>query len=65
MENQGMEFNTQEFVEQMALIVNLQLRDEYKDGVVDNFEKIRAIAKIVNEFELESTVEISTVFLHD
>ncbi|MEH2420178.1 MAG: DUF4089 domain-containing protein [Nostoc sp.] len=33
-----------EYVEQMALLLDLQLRDEYRDGVVGSFEKIKAIA---------------------
>ncbi len=51
------------FVEQMALLVNLQLRDEYKDGVVANFERIKAIAKVVNEFDLPENIEAGSIFL--
>jgi Asp-tRNA(Asn)/Glu-tRNA(Gln) amidotransferase C subunit len=50
------------FVEQMALLVNLQLRDEYKDGVVTNFERIKAIAEVVNEFDLPENIEAGSVF---
>ncbi|MBW4507327.1 MAG: DUF4089 domain-containing protein [Scytonematopsis contorta HA4267-MV1] len=51
-----------DFVEQMALLVNLQLRDEYKDGVVANFERIKAIAEVVNEFDLPEYIEVGSVF---
>ncbi|RUT06749.1 hypothetical protein DSM106972_030060 [Dulcicalothrix desertica PCC 7102] len=50
------------FVEQMALLVDLKLRDEYKDGVVANFERICNVARVVNEFELPEDVEAAPVF---
>lgn len=50
------------YVEQMALLVDLKLRDGYKDGVVANFERINNIAKVVNEFELPEEVEAAPVF---
>ncbi|MBW4600979.1 MAG: DUF4089 domain-containing protein [Calothrix sp. FI2-JRJ7] len=50
------------YVEQMALLVDLQLHDEYKDGVVANFERINNIAKVLNEFELPEDVEAAPVF---
>lgn len=60
MENR--EFDVGEYVEQMALLVNLQLRDEYRDGVVANFERIKAIAQLVNEFHIAEEVEVAPVF---
>ncbi|BAY34213.1 hypothetical protein NIES2107_61180 [Nostoc carneum NIES-2107] len=60
MENR--EFDVGEYVEQMALLVNLQLRDEYRDGVVANFERIKAIAQLVNEFPIAEEVEVAPVF---
>ncbi|BAY97296.1 hypothetical protein NIES37_12340 [Tolypothrix tenuis PCC 7101] len=56
------EFDVGEYVEQMALLVNLQLRDEYRDGVVANFERIKAIAQLVNEFPIAEEVEVAPVF---
>ena len=50
------------YVEQMALLVDLQLHDQYKDGVVANFERINNIAKVLNEFELPEDVEAAPVF---
>jgi Protein of unknown function (DUF4089) len=50
------------YVEQMALLVDLKLRDEYKDGVVANFERINNIAKVVLEFQLPEEVEAAPVF---
>ncbi len=56
------EFNVGEYVEQMALLLNLQLRDEYRDGVVANFERISAIANLVNSFPIPEDIEVATVF---
>ncbi|MEH2238899.1 DUF4089 domain-containing protein [Nostoc sp.] len=55
-------FNVGEYVDQMALLLDLQLRDEYRDGVVANFERIRAIANLVNEFPLAEDIEVAPVF---
>lgn len=57
-----MELDVKVYVEQMALLVDLQLRDEYKDGVVANFERINNIASVVMEFELSDEVEAAPVF---
>ena len=58
-------FNVGEYVDQMALLLDLQLRDEYRDGVVENFERIRAIANLVNSFPLTEDIEVAPVFEHD
>ncbi|MBO3463180.1 DUF4089 domain-containing protein [Aetokthonos hydrillicola Thurmond2011] len=50
------------YVDMMALLVDLQLLDEYRDGVVANFEKIQAIAQLVNEFPLPDNIEVAPVF---
>ncbi|MEH2401880.1 DUF4089 domain-containing protein [Nostoc sp.] len=55
-------FNLGEYVDQMALLLDLQLRDEYRDGVVANFERIRAIANLVNEFPLAEEIEAAPIF---
>ncbi len=55
-------FDVGEYVEQMALLLDLQLRDEYRDGVVANFERISAIANLVNSFPLAEDIEVAPVF---
>lgn len=60
MESRG--FNVGEYVDQMALLLDLQIRDEYRDGVVANFERIRAIAQLVNSFPLTEEIEAVPVF---
>jgi Protein of unknown function (DUF4089) len=54
--------SVREYVEQMALLVGLDLRDEYKDGVVANFERINAIANSVNDFDLPENVDVAPIF---
>ncbi|MEH2385240.1 MAG: DUF4089 domain-containing protein [Nostoc sp.] len=56
------EFHVGEYVHQMGLLLDLELRDEYRDGVVANFERIRAIANLVNEFPLPEDIEVAPVF---
>ena len=56
------EFDVGEYVDAMGLLVDLRLRDEYRDGVVANFERIKAIAQVVNSFELPDDVEAAPVF---
>ena len=60
-----------EYVEQTALLLDLQLRDEYRDKsgghaqsdrVIENFEKIQVIAKLVNEFPLPENIEAAPKF---
>ncbi len=55
MESQS--FNVGEYVDQMALLLDLQLRDEYRDGVVANFERIKTIAYLVNSFPLPEDID--------
>ncbi|MEH2011663.1 DUF4089 domain-containing protein [Nostoc sp.] len=55
-------FDVGEYVDQMALLLDLQIRDEYRDGVVTNFERIRAIANLVNEFPLAEEIEAAPIF---
>ncbi|AVH66893.1 MULTISPECIES: DUF4089 domain-containing protein [unclassified Nostoc] len=55
-------FDVGEYVEQMALLLDLQVRDEYRDGVVANFERIMAIANLVNEFPLTEEIEAAPIF---
>lgn len=66
--NQGTEeevedrLSVRQYVEQMALLLEMELRDEYKDGVVANFERINAIALVVNEFDIPEDVEVAPIF---
>ncbi|MCP6761737.1 MAG: DUF4089 domain-containing protein [Fischerella sp. CENA71] len=56
------ELDVGEYVEQMALLLDLRLRDEYRDGVVANFERIKAIAQLVNSFPLPEDIEVAPIF---
>ncbi|NMG22916.1 DUF4089 domain-containing protein [Brasilonema bromeliae] len=59
---EGKELNVGEYVDLMALLLDLQLKDEFRGGVVANFERIMAIAQVVNEFPLPETIEAASVF---
>ncbi|MEA5550290.1 DUF4089 domain-containing protein [Anabaena cylindrica UHCC 0172] len=60
MENQKIDVH--EYVEKMSLLLNLQIKDEYLDEVVVNFERIKLIAEIVNNFPLGEEIEIAPTF---
>ncbi|NET37688.1 MAG: DUF4089 domain-containing protein [Cyanothece sp. SIO1E1] len=49
-------------VEQWAVLLDLPLPPEYFPGVVDNFARIMAIAKLVNEFPLPEAIEAAPTF---
>ena len=51
-----------EYVEQMAMLLDLQLKPEHRTGVIENFGQIKAIARLVNEFPLPDNIEISPIF---
>ena len=55
-------FNSTEYIEQTALLLGFNLPDEYRDGVVANFERIQVIAKLVSEFPLPEDIEAAPVF---
>jgi hypothetical protein len=50
------------YVDQTALLLDLPIKDEYRDGVVANFERIKAIAQLVNLFPLPEEIEAAPVF---
>ena len=58
-------FNSAEYIEQTALLLGFNLPDEYRDGVVANFERIQVIAKLVNEFPLPEDIEAAPIFRPD
>ena len=51
-----------QYVDQTALLLDLKLRDEYRISVIENFEKIQVIAKLVNEFPLPENIEAAPKF---
>lgn len=50
------------FVDQAALLIGLPIPADYRQGVIDNFERIAAIAQLVTEFPLPEETEIAPVF---
>ena len=55
-------FAVTEYVDQMALLLDLQIDPEYRLEVVDNFARIMAQAQLVNEFSLPDEIEAAPVF---
>ena len=55
-------FAVAEYVDQMALLLDLQIDPAYRLEVVDNFARIIAIAQLVNEFSLPDEIEAASVF---
>jgi Protein of unknown function (DUF4089) len=51
-----------EWVDQMAALVGLPLCPEHRPGVVENFERIRAVAQLVTAFPLPEAVESAPIF---
>jgi hypothetical protein len=51
-----------EYVDQIALLLDLPLKEEHRPGVIDNFARIQAIAQLVNEFSLPDTIEAAPTF---
>ncbi len=50
------------FVDQTARLIGLPIPADYRQGVIDNFERIAAIAQLVTEFPLPEDTEIAPVF---
>ncbi|AFZ31760.1 hypothetical protein Glo7428_3274 [Gloeocapsa sp. PCC 7428] len=55
-------FDVAEYVDRTAAVLNLEIHPEYRENVVANFERIHAIAQLVNEFPLLETVEALPTF---
>mgnify|MGYP002785065826 FL=1 len=51
-----------EYVDQMSLLINLPLDPEHRPGVIENMERILAVAKLVTEFPLPEEIEAAPVF---
>ncbi len=50
------------YVDQVAQALNLPLQPEHRPGVVENVERMGAIAQLVLEFPLPATVDPAPVF---
>lgn len=55
-------FDVAQYVDRTALILDLEINPEYRESVIANFEKIQAIAQLVNQFPLPDIVEFAAVF---
>jgi Protein of unknown function (DUF4089) len=53
------------FVTAAARIIGVPLAPKHQPGVVMNLQRITAMARLVNEFQLPPDVEPAPVFSHD
>ena len=54
--------DVQQYVQQTADLIGLQIDPVYLPEIVDNFERIAAIASLVTEFELPENIESAPTF---
>ena len=54
--------NIEKYVELTAELINLPLHPEHLPGVVENMERIAAIAKLVIDFPLPPEIEAAPTF---
>ena len=54
--------NVAAYVDQTASMVGLPIPAEYRQSVIDNFDRIAAIAQLVLEFPMPEETEIAPVF---
>ncbi|NET43449.1 DUF4089 domain-containing protein [Okeania sp. SIO2B3] len=54
--------NIEKYIEITAQLINLQLQPEHLPGVVENLEKITAIAQLVIDFPLPPEIEPAPKF---
>ncbi|MBD2022376.1 DUF4089 domain-containing protein [Leptolyngbya sp. FACHB-36] len=50
------------FVDAAAALIGLPIPPDYRPSVIANFERIQAIAQLVNEFPLPDDVEVGPTF---
>ncbi|OKH38452.1 DUF4089 domain-containing protein [[Phormidium ambiguum] IAM M-71] len=51
-----------EYVDTISKLVDLSIDSEYRPSVIQNFERIMTIAKLVTEFPLPEDLEIAPIF---
>ena len=51
-----------EYVDTISQLVDLPIDPEHRPGVVQNFERIMTIAKLVTEFPLPEDIEAAPIF---
>lgn len=51
-----------EYVDTISQLVGLPIDPEHRPGVIQNFERMIAIAKLVTEFPLPEDLEASPIF---
>ena len=60
--HQPLEFQSEDYVNQMAVLIDLKIPPEIRPSVIENFERIHAIARPVLEFDLADDIEPAPTF---
>ncbi|MFB2937739.1 DUF4089 domain-containing protein [Aerosakkonemataceae cyanobacterium BLCC-F154] len=51
-----------EYVDTISQLVDLPIDPEHRPGVIQNFERIMTIAKLITEFPLPEDLEAAPIF---
>ncbi len=57
-----MAFDASAYLDQAAGLVGIEVDDAYRPGVVENLERLAAVARLVAEFPLPDDIEAAPVF---
>jgi hypothetical protein len=58
----NLDIDSAAFVDQASCLIGLPIPVEYRESVVENFERIAAIAQLITEFPLPEDTEIAPTF---
>lgn len=56
------ELDTEQFVDQMALLLGLTIPPQLRDGVIANFEHLHTLVQPVIDFPLPDSLESAATF---
>lgn len=57
-----MAFDASAYLDQTAGLVGLEVDDAFRPGVIENLERLAAVARLVTEFPLPDDLEAAPVF---
>jgi hypothetical protein len=52
------------FVDAAAAVLKIEISDDHRPGVIENFTRISQVAQLVMEFPLDAELEPAPVFTH-
>ncbi len=57
-----MAFDASAYLDQAAGLVGIEVDEAYRSGVIENLERLAAVARLVAEFPLADDIEAAPVF---